>query len=64
MRVLIVDDEKNSVEPLVNELKERGFSPEVCQFENVEVRLKEFRPGVVVLDLLKGASKVLGDEGI
>ena len=60
MRVLIVDDEKNSVEPLVNELKERGFSPEVCQFENVEVRLKEFRPGVVVLDLLKGAVKVLG----
>ena len=61
MRVLIVDDEANSVEPLVNELKQREFFPEVCQFEDVEVRLKEFRPGVIVLDLLKGTSNVVGD---
>ena len=60
MRVLIVDDEENSVAPLVNELNQRGFSPEVCRFENAEVRLKEFRPGVVVLDLLRGPSEVVG----
>ena len=54
MRVLIVDDEENSVEPLMNELRKRSFVPRICNFENVETQLKEFRPGVVVLDLLKG----------
>ena len=61
MRVLIIDDEPASVEPLRAELKDRGFSPLICDFEASEDSLREFRPAAVVLDLLKGETEVAGD---
>ncbi len=48
--------------PLVDELQNRNFYPRVCTFKNVKATLKEFRPGIVVLDLLEGSSEVAGNK--
>lgn len=67
LRILIVDDEPDSVEPLCDELNEKlDVLCKVVSFEEAQGALNEFRPAAVFLDLLKqdaaGTSEMVGDE--
>ena len=69
MRVLLIDDEESSLEPLVEELTDRtGFDCIFCNFDDAKEKIEEYRPAAVVLDLLLkapgSAAKVVGDDGI
>ena len=63
MRVLVIDDDKKSVEPLLEELDDlEQFEWEYSDFSDTENKLSRWRPGIVVLDLLLDSLEVPGEE--
>lgn len=54
MRLLFIDDEPDSIGPAVRALEATGEECRVSEFGDTEASIDEFRPDVVILDLLEG----------
>ncbi len=56
MRVLLIDDQPESVQAVLEEIKEQleGTDCRVVNFENYKADIESHNPHVIVLDLLKG----------
>jgi hypothetical protein len=54
MKLLFIDDDEDSIGPAVRALQETGEECKVSGFGNTETSIDEFRPDVVILDLLEG----------
>ena len=55
MKVLLVDDDRNAMEPLKEELSDvEDITPEWTDFSETESRIKALRPDVIILDLFVG----------
>ena len=56
LRILVVDDDPTSVAPLREEVKKQLTNAEckIVNFGDVEDRLEDYEPQIVVLDLLRG----------
>ena len=53
MRILVIDDDKTSVQQLLDELDDLAdFEWEYCGFSDTQTTLSRFKPGIVVLDLI------------
>jgi DNA-binding response OmpR family regulator len=66
-RVLLIDDEQDSLTPLLDELADReSFECKCCDFGSAKDLLGSYRPGAVVLDLLRQSStkepELVGNE--
>ena len=67
-RLLFVEDDPKSVEPVIAylERKSGGYRCEICDFNGMTGKMDEFRPDVIILDLLEdGGSaerKPVGNE--
>ena len=55
LRILVVDDDADSVRPLCDELTERlaDAQCEIVDFNDVTERLETYDPHIVVLDLVQ-----------
>ena len=58
LRLLFVEDESSAVKPVISliERELEGSSCEICGFNAAENYISEFRPDIVILDLLAGGS--------
>lgn len=63
MKVLVVDDDLESVRPAIGALRGNGFDCEHTGFEGVERRLREYAPDMVVLDLMVAGRDEIGRSG-
>ena len=65
LRVLIVEDEDDSVRPILRLIDERGMDvqPVHCDFGDAATQLREFRPNIVVLDLWEGEDSDKENKG-
>lgn len=63
LRVLLIDDELQSVETLIEELKGEieGIIPETKGFDDANTALLDFVPDVVILDIFRGGATPDGD---
>jgi hypothetical protein len=57
MRVLLIDDQQDSVQAVLEEIKQQleGSDCKVVNFDNYKADIEKHNPHVIVLDLLKGA---------
>jgi hypothetical protein len=57
MRVLLIDDQQDSVQAVIDEIKKQleGSECNVVNFDNYKMDIERHNPHVIVLDLLKGA---------
>lgn len=52
-KILVVDDNPESSEPLINSLKNKGFNTILCeQEEHTASYLKRFKPTLILLDIV------------
>ena len=66
MKLLFVEDEPESIEPLMDLIREEGLveqDPHVKKFEEAIKAIKDIRPDVVILDLFDGSLSDRKDEG-
>ena len=58
MRILFVEDQRETIEPAMDAIKDLLEEPDlrVCGFEDAENTLKIFRPHLVILDLIRDGS--------
>jgi CTP synthase len=64
MRVLIIDDIPEAVDPLCCEIHELHWESVVHEFTNFESKIDDWNPDVVVIDLMKNAADIEGHGGI
>jgi CTP synthase len=58
MRILLIDDEKESVQEVYEELKKLGDCHcEIVNFDNFQDDIERVNPHIIILDLLKGTSE-------
>ena len=58
MRILLIDDQKESVQEVYEELKKlEGCHCEIVNFDNYQNDIARINPHIIVLDLLKGSSE-------
>jgi len=57
MRILIIDDDPQSVEPLQQEIRKRFATAEsrLVTFRDIERSIEAFSPHIIVLDIMQGA---------
>ena len=66
MKLLFVEDEPESIEPLKDLVREEGLvgqDPHVKNFEEAIKAIKDIRPDVIILDLFDGSLSERKDEG-
>lgn len=57
MRILLIDDQRDSVQDVYEELKKlAGCHCEIVSFENYQDHIERLSPHLIVLDLLRGSS--------
>jgi hypothetical protein len=63
LKILLIEDEPESIETLVEELKRKfeGSRCEVKGFEEAESHLRNFLPDLVILDIFRGSAAADGD---
>ena len=54
MKLLFIDDQPDSIAPAVRALAARGEECQISSFGNTENNINQFRPDIVVLDVLEG----------
>jgi len=62
LRILLVEDEPDSVEDLKIDLESKNYECRICEFVEVEDQLADFRPGIVVLDILDTQDRPVGGD--
>ena len=57
MRIIFIEDEKDSIEPVRDLCREQlqDFTDELSEFEDAESNLRRFQPDIVVLDIARGS---------
>ncbi len=63
MKILIIDDDHDSIRPLIDYFQKRGFEFKQTDFGLYEKTVGEFRPDIIVLDLMKGSPDPSGEGG-
>lgn len=55
-KILLVDDDKNSVQPLLDEIMDAfsGYEPKVYGFQEAKEKFSDFAPQVLILDIFQG----------
>jgi hypothetical protein len=64
MKLLFIDDEPDSIEPVVRVLRESGEDCEISDFGQTETKIDQFRPDIVVLDLFEGPTAEAKTTGL
>lgn len=56
MRVLLIDDQPESVQAVLDEIRQQleGSDPKVVNFDNYKADIEKHNPHIIILDLLKG----------
>jgi len=66
LKVLFVDDEKDSVIDAKNAIEEKfqGAACQICNFRDAKKKLRSFSPDIVVLDIFKGTPQQNDTSGL